>query len=738
MLFFILCYGTWNNSYTKYQTSQENIVELIANTTHSLFNTYERLSDILGKALLENNLHNIHIHVEPLLNNPEMVALGITNPEGDFIYATSDKDPTNIPNLLKLPETHDSFVQALSSEGMVFGRTYFSPPLQKWGMPIRKTIRNKAGEPQFVITTVLKHTSTFDALFNTLKHRHHLNLSIIRDRDLYYQYHSNGQQDYEKVYSTPFPSQTMEKLFTSIFDIYSLTPKELKENELLVSFLYEQEEEGYYLASLKYNHTYHLWTLSQTPLPVIIKDFMQKTVIYLLIFLSIGSIFFYLFRIIARAEEERRNELLEQATHDQLTFLPNRYYLNQYIHQWIYKEALPFSIIYVDMDHFKTVNDSFGHHYGDYVLVQIAKRLNAIMPEGSLAIRYGGDEFVLIVSLIHRNELLAFASKLIDTLSEPYLINQLHFNLGASVGIACYPEHGHNLDMLLRASDIAMYESKKIKNSAHIFVSEMQEGFLKNVTIEQELRKAINNNELFMVYQPQINDEGYFYGAEALIRWNSPSLGNVPPNHFIPLAEASGLMPKIGRLIIEMVCEDINEIHHKLCYPFHVSINISVRQFMDPRFLEHMLNVFEKTQAQYLHITLEVTENLFIEDLQYILPLLHKIRAMGIEISMDDFGTGYSSLSMLRQLPINELKIDKSFVDAIAYDITSAKMVQNIITIGKNLNMHVLAEGVETKEQKEILSTFGCDRFQGYYFSKPLLKEDLLHFLQSQTFTCKD
>lgn len=479
VLFSILCYGTWNNSYTKHQTSQENIVELIANTTHSLFNTYERLTDILGKALLENNLHNIHVHVEPLIQNPEMVALGITTPEGDFIYATSDKDPTNIPHLLKLPETHDSFIQALSSEGMVFGRTYFSPPLQKWGMPIRKTIRNEAGEPQFVITTVLKHTSTFDALFNTLKHRHYLNLSIIRDHDLY------------------------------------------------------------------------------------------------------------------------------------------------------------------------------------------------------------------------------------------------------------DPEHGHNLDMLLRASDIAMYESKKIKNSAHIFVSEMQEGFLKNVTIEQELRKAMNNHELFMVYQPQINDEGYFYGAEALIRWNSPTLGNVPPNHFIPLAEASGLMPKIGRLIIEMVCEDVNEIHHKLQRPFHVSINISVRQFMDPLFLEHMLNVFEKTQTQYLHITLEVTENLFIEDLQYILPLLHKIRAMGIEISMDDFGTGYSSLSMLRQLPINELKIDKSFVDAIAYDITSAKMVQNIITIGKNLNMHVLAEGVETKEQKEILSTFGCDRFQGYYFSKPLLKEDLLHFLQS-------
>ena len=190
---------------------------------------------------------------------------------------------------------------------MVFGRTYFSPPLQKWGMPIRKTIRNEAGDPQFVITTVLKHTSTFDALFNTLKHRHHLNLSIIRDHDLYYQYHSNGHQDYEKVYNAPFSSQTMEKLFTSIFDTYSLTPKELKENELLVSFLYHQGKEGYYLASLKYNHTYHLWIFSQTPLSVIIKDFMQKTIIYLLIFFSIGSIFFTFF---VSSQEQRKSVVM--------------------------------------------------------------------------------------------------------------------------------------------------------------------------------------------------------------------------------------------------------------------------------------------------------------------------------------------------------------------------------------------------------------------------------------------
>ena len=529
----------------------------------------------------------------------------------------------------------------------------------------------------------------------------------------------------------------MERVYTIIFDTYGLAPQELKRDEPIVSFGYTHDNNVRYLASLKYNKTYKLWIIVHTYLDTVIKDFLTTFLLYLATFLISGGVFFFLFRLIAKAEEKRRRDLIEQATHDQLTALPNRSYLHQNIHNWAYKGAPSFSIFYVDMDHFKNINDSFGHQFGDYVLVEITRRLRALTPPRSLIIRYGGDEFVLVTHLHERKELLSFATRLIDALSRPYKVNELDFNIGASIGIALYPEHGESLDMLLRASDIALYESKKIKNSAHIFASEMQEGFLKNVRIEQELRKAINQHELFMVYQPQIDTEGCVYGVEALLRWTSPTLGNVPPNHFIPLAEASGLMPKIGRFIIETACSEIKALHLELAHSFQISINISVRQFMDPGFLEHLLSSVEKTQMHRLSITLEVTENLFIEDMHYILPLLKQIRELGIQISMDDFGTGYSSLSMLRKLPIDELKIDKSFVDEICSDEASAKMVQNIIAIGKNFDMHILAEGVETKEQKEILTTFGCDRFQGYYFSKPLPKEELLRFLKEQTFPNK-
>jgi len=742
ILFLSISYLKWKSTYLKFQSSQENIVALMANATHSLFDTQERLMDILGVSILEDEHHlfetqSIEQHSLSLLKNPDVIAFGITTPEGEFIFASSHKDPKLVPNLMTQLESRDSFLEALATDGMVFGRTYFYKILQKWVMPIRKTVRDKEGNPLFVMTTLLKVTGTFDTLINTIRHRQNLVVSVIRDTDLYQQYNSEGKHDYAKIYQKPFPKEIMDRVYTIIFDAYGLTPQELKRDEPLISFGYTHDNGVRYLASLKYNKKYKLWIIVHTYLETIIKDFLESFILYLTVFIASGGVFFFLFRLIANAEEKRRNDLIKQATHDQLTKLLNRSYLHQNIFNWIYKDAPSFSLFYVDMDHFKNINDSFGHQFGDYVLIEITKRLHALTPPHSLIIRYGGDEFVIITRLHEHKKILSFATNLIESLSHPYDVNELHFNIGASIGVAIYPEHGESLDMLMRASDIALYESKKVKNSVHIFANAMQEGFLKNVKIEQELRKAINKNELYMAYQPQIDTQGSVYGVEALLRWNSPTLGYVPPNHFIPLAEASGLMPKIGRFIIETTCREIKELHQIVEHSFQLSINISMRQFMEPGFLEHLLDTIEKTQMHRLAITLEVTENLFIEDMHYILPLLEHIRELGIQISMDDFGTGYSSLSMLRKLPIDELKIDKSFIDEICDDEASAKMVQNIIAIGKNFGMHILAEGVETKAQKDILNTFGCDLFQGYYFSKPLPKEELLLFLKEQTFTSK-
>lgn len=370
------------------------------------------------------------------------------------------------------------------------------------------------------------------------------------------------------------------------------------------------------------------------------------------------------------------------------------------------------------------------------LLVQLAKRLHQVVPNNAVIVRHGGDEFVIFTHITQENALLNLAQTMIEKISEPFHIQEVSFSIGACIGIAKYPEHGNSINALLRAADIAMYQSKKIRNSTYIFTPHMQENYLRNARIEQELRNVLEHNELFMMYQPQINLDGNIHGVEALVRWKNPTLGMVPPDQFIPVAETSGQIGKMGRFIISRTLKEMKDVQETLGITFQTSINISVRQFMEVGFLDYFLEMIREYKMNNITITMEITENLFIEDMEYILPLLIEIKRANIQISMDDFGTGYSSLSMLQKLPIDELKIDKSFIDTMVENDTTQKMVQNIIAIGKNFNMHVVAEGVETEAQKALLQSYGCDLFQGYYFAKPLSKEDLMHFFSTNSKKC--
>jgi len=605
---------------------------------------------------------------------------------------------------------------------------YFKP-IQQWIVPIRKAIRDKNDNIVTIITAALRIKDSFGSV-KTEDQSHNHNIFIVRDEDFYFQYVSDDDTDNTLAYSAPMQMKEKEALQEAIMQTHHFTMDEFREHEYLVSFTNADLNGKQYLTSLKYDKTYKLWISVRIPLSIIQQDFLQRFGVYFAIFVFISAIFFLLFRTIAKADAKRNADLVFQATHDQLTSLFNRSYLQKNMSDWLSKGHPPFSILYIDLDHFKNINDNFGHHYGDYLLVELSKRLKTVTPQNATIIRHGGDEFVIFTDITNDETLLALANMLIDTISKPYYFNQLTLIVGASIGISKYPDHGESLDILLRAADIAMYESKKIQNHAQIFQDSMQEEYLKHVKIEHELRKAMEHNELFMVYQPQIDNAGYIHGVEALVRWESATLGMVPPDQFIPVAEASGQMVKIGYFIISRTLKEIKEVQTTLGTTFQTSINISVRQFMEAEFLEQFLNAIQDSQMNHLSITIEITENLFIEDIDYIVPLLRKIQKCGIQISMDDFGTGYSSLNMLRRLPIDELKIDKSFIDTIVEDETAQKMVQNIIAIGKNLNMTVLAEGVETKEQRALLTSFGCDRFQGYYFAKPLLKDDLIAFFQ--------
>lgn len=738
LYFAFVSYAQWQRIYAQAESSQENTVRLIANATQALYRTNEVMLDILGHRFLEDTAYQNNLSAMDTLNaalegSPAIISIALVDPLGNILFATNNLDVSNFPNLLEHPPTRDSFIQAMNSDSMLFGRSYFFEPFQDWIVPIRKAVRRPDGSVYRVITAALRLDDSFGHIIKNIDLENRYISLIVRD-DMYVQYASNGENRDYQIYLTELSSHKQQVIQSAIAQTRGDTLNDFWHTNQPISFVYPSEN-SQRLVSLQYNPDYKLWFLLMTEMKLLWKDFARFLLTYFLILLFVVATLYFLFRTIATAEAKRNADLLYQATHDQLTGLLNRSYLQDHAHEWVASEVKPFALLYIDLDNFKNINDSFGHYHGDLLLQELARRLHSMSPKESALLRHGGDEFILLVTMDDDNLLLTLARKLIEVASKPYQIQSMRLHVGASVGIAKYPEHGETLDELLRAADIAMYESKRLKNRAHLFQNTMQDGYLRNLSIEQALRGALENHELYMVYQPQITDKGSFYGVEALVRWNSPTLGNVPPDAFIPVAETSGQMPRLGRYIIESVFKDIKKIQDTHRFMFYTSINLSVRQLLEPDFATYFISCMQKEAISGVWLTLEITESLLIEDIPSVLPLLHTLKSYGVQLSMDDFGTGYSSLSMLRMLPIDELKIDKSFMDAAVTDRSAQQMVQSIVTIGKNLEMDVVAEGVETREQLEMLTHLGCDRFQGYYFARPLDTEALVQFItEQQTF----
>lgn len=723
----IVSYTKWESIHQHYANDQINRVKLVSNTTHSLLLSQEMTLNILGSRILKEQ--DSRILDELLLLNPSIIAFGFTDIEGTYLYVNSQFDKSKLPNLRQNLVTKDSFEYTLTQDKMVLGKTYFISGGGRWGIPIRKTIYDENHTKVGVMTAGLNIEGAFKLFTDNVSFGEYNKVMLIRDRDHFVQFQSTEIDTPKEIYTQEIPEIFFHTLLEKITTSYRVSLETIKRNREIYLVEIPRADGKYVQIALKYDSRYELWILSEIDHQQIVNEFIKSFFIYVCIFIVMHGILFVLFKWISNAEEKRRKDLIAQATHDDLTKLPNRSYLHQCIGKWIYKDAQPFSLYYLDMDHFKNINDSFGHHFGDMLLVEFAQRISSMIHQESVVIRQGGDEFIILTYRTNKDEILQHAKAILDEISKPYHIQQFSFVVGASIGIAQYPIHGQTLDMLLRASDIAMYEAKKYKNSVRLFAPSMQDSYINRVTVEQALHKALDKNEFYMVYQPQVDQNGTIYGVEALVRWNSSELGLVPPSEFIPIAEAAGVMPRLGHFILNTTLNEMKSLQAELNFSFQTSINISIKQFMEINFLEHLMHEIDTIKLHNISLCLEITESLFIEDLDYILPLLQKVHDMGIFISMDDFGTGYSSLSILRKLPVDELKIDKSFVDTILNDVTAKKMIQNIISIGKNLELFILAEGVETKEQEEILKLFGCDRFQGYLYTKPLRCDALKAFL---------
>ena len=429
--------------------------------------------------------------------------------------------------------------------------------------------------------------------------------------------------------------------------------------------------------------------------------------------------------MLASSLAQANRELSELALQDGLTKLPNRLLLEDRLEHALSlakRESSTFALMFMDLDGFKAVNDAYGHHFGDRLLIEVAERVRGILRVQDTVARLGGDEFVLLLEQTDPDGAASVADKLVSTVSEPYVVGPHELRVSASVGIAMYPGDGHTAKALMTNSDAAMYFAKRSgRNGYFFFEASMNANAHEQLQLMRDLHLALERKEFVLHYQTKyMAPAGPVAGVEALLRWQHPSRGLIMPDKFIGYAEKTGLIVSIGEWVLNEACRQMSEWHAQGHRDWRVAVNLSPVQFSHPNLINVVRNTLERNKLSASSLTLEVTETTAMRNADVSLAILERLAEMGVDISIDDFGTGYSSLLYLKRLPASELKIDKGFIQSLEQGNDDAAIVSSIIALGQTLSLRIVAEGVETEAQQKFLTDLGCDSLQGYLLSRPV------------------
>lgn len=427
-----------------------------------------------------------------------------------------------------------------------------------------------------------------------------------------------------------------------------------------------------------------------------------------------------------KISEERNKKL---AYLDYLTELPNRAAFTEYLEYTLstLKKGHIISVMYIDLDNFKVINDTLGHSYGDELLMDCAERLKQVIDKNDYLARFGGDEFIIlsenVINMWEYEEKIANIQKVF---AQPFILSLKEFFVTASIGVAVAPRDSDTAQALLKNVDLALYHAKGLgKNTVSFYEPSLNNRILTKMETQSELHKAIDNGEFELYYQAQVDlDTDRIVGFEALVRWNHPEKGIITADKFIPLAEDTGMIGTIGGWVLREACHQLKEWQDKGYGNITIAVNLSATQFKDPDFVETVESAVKESGIRPEDLELEITEAIALDDITYSIDTISQLKDLGIKFSLDDFGTGYSSMNYLKYLPVSNLKIDKSFMDTIIEDKSDKAIVSAIITLARNFNLDVIAEGVENSEQASFLKEAQCNIVQGYLYSVPVSKED--------------
>ncbi len=451
-------------------------------------------------------------------------------------------------------------------------------------------------------------------------------------------------------------------------------------------------------------------------------------------------------RTLRYAIERKQTEqyLARLAHYDQLTDIPNRILFRDRLEHVIHlanRDKTAFALMFIDLNGFKLVNDNFGHDVGDVIIRICAERLNSCLRRSDSVARIGGDEFTLLLTHIENNtDVGHIAEKIIELISEPCQINGYEVAVGCSIGIALYPQAGHDAEGLLKNADMAMYKAKQEEGSSFCFFTDaMNKNVHRQLKLEANLRKALKKDQFFLQYQPRVNMQtNEIIGLEALLRWNNPDSGVLDASEFISVAEDTGLITAIGYWAIRQACTDLKKMHSQFGKRLVMSINMSMRQFKDERLVTEISSIFEELEIQAGDVELELTESSMMENIDLVSLCMRPLAFFGINFALDNFGTGSSSFLHLQRLPISAVKLSSRFMSELQRNSSDRRLVSAMITLAHNLGKIVVADGVETFEQKRWLQEAGCDHMQGYYFSPPQSLEDVCETLRTHQHLNKD